>query len=156
MFDDKQADKGPKQADKGPKQADKGPKQADKGPKQADKGQPSEVAEDVFRQVTGLGGFLLVAFVAPMAPNTSAVRNGPTPRDSALALLGNKALERDNEATEQRRQDEERDRELVTKLATSIRTQSQRSSRQSKKKRANSIPSGKQRQQNWSLKSVKD
>lgn len=143
-----------KQSNKGPKQSNKGPKQSNKGPKQSNKGQPSEVAEDVFRQVTGLGGFLLVAFVSPMAPNAGAGPNDS--RDSALTVLANKALEREAEATEMQRQNEEKDRKLVERLALSLKAQSGQSAKRPRQVKSAPTPSGKQRQQRWSLKSVKD
>jgi hypothetical protein len=64
--------KGPKQTEKGPKQTEKGPKQTEKGPKQTEKGASQQaVVEDLFRRVSGLGGFLVVAFVAPVPSSIS-------------------------------------------------------------------------------------
>jgi hypothetical protein len=150
MADDKMSDKGDeKMSDKGDE------KMSDKGDeKMSDKGGPNYVAEDVFRQVSGLGGFLFVAFVTPMAPNNSGhtgVRRGTSARGSALTLVGSEALERDNEASEIQRQSANQDRELVKQLADWIRAQSGQPARKAKPARLRAIQSAK-KSQRWSLK----
>jgi hypothetical protein len=71
-------------------------------------GGPNAVAEDVFRRVSGLGGFLVVAFVAPMAAVDQS-SNGAAAMEGALSALAGEA--------------KEANRELAALLAASIREQ---------------------------------
>jgi len=73
------------------------PKSAGKGPGDGASGPPNEVAQDIFRRVTGLGGFLVVAFVAPIAPSQNGTA-ADSPSAIALNDVGVKAVERENEA----------------------------------------------------------
>ena len=63
-------------------------KAAGRGQPQTDTPRREDVAEDVFRRVAGLGGFMIVAFVAPMggAPQNSAMAE-------ALSAVGGEANE---------------------------------------------------------------
>ena len=158
MADEKMSDKGDeKMSDKGDeKMSDKGDeKMSDKGDeKMSDKGGPNYVAEDVFRRVSGLGGFLLVAFVSPMAPNNNGnygARRGTSSRRSALTLLASEALERDNEASEMQRQSANQDRELVKQLADLIGAQSGQPAMRAKPARLRALRSAK-KSHGWSLK----
>lgn len=87
----------PKQSEKGPKQSEKGPKQSEKGAKQSEKGAPQRVAEDLFRRVSGLGGFLVVAVVSPL-PSASA---DPDDDDDEAAQVAEVAEERIEDLSKQ-------------------------------------------------------
>ena len=75
-----------------------GPKGSGKGPGETGGNRPNEVAEDIFRRVTGLGGFLVVAFVAPMAPSSSNAGSATSPAGLAIAEVGSKAAASEQEA----------------------------------------------------------
>lgn len=92
---------------------DEGPKPSGKGPKPSGKGRPNgngapSSPEDIFRSVTGLGGFLIVSFVAPVGGrHTSASETGQ--QDAAVSQVANEARERN--------------RELAELLASSVKSQ---------------------------------
>lgn len=56
---------------------------------------PATVVDDLFRRVSGLNGFLIVAFVAPVgAPGHAGAA------DSALAAVAGEAAEKNRELTQ--------------------------------------------------------
>lgn len=64
--DPKDVDRFVKDVDRFLKDVDRYMKDVDRGPKDVDRGSGG-VAEDVFRRVSGLGGFLVVSFISPVA-----------------------------------------------------------------------------------------
>ena len=101
MAEDKDIQKGPeKDVQKGPE------KDVQKG---AASGGASAnvVAQDVFRQVTGLGGFLIVAVVTPLA-SCGPSPSGSSARSTAMSTLKAKAESREEESARQTREIEER------------------------------------------------
>jgi hypothetical protein len=132
----------------GPKGAGKeGPKGAGKeGPKGAGKGiepdgRATNVAETIFRQVSQLGGFLVVAVVAPLAGATGASSDPSGPRAFALSKLRSNALDRVQEAAAAERDEQENNRKLITRLAAQIKAQAApRTSRAAYRRRAAKRP----------------
>lgn len=61
---------------------------------------PRQVAVDVFQQVSQLGGFLVVAVVAPLPFGGSATSGGAGPRDFALSALRSRAAGLERERVE--------------------------------------------------------
>ena len=107
-----------KELDRGPKELDRGPKELDRGPKELDRGSPNDVVLDVFNRVSGLGGLLVVAFVAPVPAATNGSSNGRSPRNLAISALARKAEARDQEASAAQREAEDED---TRRLAAAIR-----------------------------------
>jgi hypothetical protein len=83
-----------KDIDRNLKDIDRLIKDIDRGPKDIDRFGSDGVVEDVFRRASGLNGFLVVSFVAPVAGQTA--RNGT--RRSMLEALARKAEARQQEA----------------------------------------------------------
>jgi hypothetical protein len=101
-----------KEADRYFKEADRGPKEADRGPKEADRGSGG-VVEDVFRRVTGLGGFFVCAFIAPVGGCQQGSPSGPDARRFVMHNVARKAQARDQEAAVQQPLDEETRKEIM-------------------------------------------
>lgn len=88
-----------------PKLSGKGPKLSGKGPKLSGKGSPNgngatTSPEDIFRRVTELGGFLIVAFVAPVGGGGQAADNATGQQDAAVSQVASEARERNRELAE--------------------------------------------------------
>jgi hypothetical protein len=77
-------------------------------------------AEDIFRQVSQLGGLLLVTFVAPVAPARQNLGNGSSPRRLALAALASKAESREGDAVQLRREDLDRRLSTLESLVSKL------------------------------------
>jgi exonuclease VII small subunit len=93
----------PKDLDRSIKDLDRAIKDLDRAFKDLDRGGgPGGIVDDVFRRVGGLGGLLVVAFVAPV--NTSGGGGNPPrgPRGLAVSSTATKAEARDQEATLQK------------------------------------------------------
>jgi hypothetical protein len=61
-------ERGREEPDRGREEPDRGREEPDRGGASNDFG-PNQVALDIFRTTAGLGGHLIVAFVAPVAPS---------------------------------------------------------------------------------------
>jgi hypothetical protein len=92
-------------------------KDVDRGPHSDDP------VNDVFRCVSGLGGLLVVAFVAPVPAGGGGVRNGSGPRGLALSALARKAEDRENESAQRRQQTDE---QLIASFVTSLQSRLKR------------------------------
>ena len=95
----------PKDLDRSIKDLDRAIKDLDRAIKDLDRGGgigAGGIVDDVFRRVGGLGGLLVVAFVAPV--NTSGGGGNPPrgPRGLAVSSTATKAEARDQEATLQK------------------------------------------------------
>jgi hypothetical protein len=88
--DPKDVDRFAKDVDRFLKDVDRYMKDVDRGPKDVDRGSGG-VAEDVFRRVSGLGGFLVVSFISPVAgfPQTSA--NAQSARRAVMQQVSGRA-----------------------------------------------------------------
>jgi hypothetical protein len=106
------ADRGPKESDRGPKESDRGPKESDRGPMESDRGSGG-VVEDVFRRVTGLGGFFVCAFIAPVGGSQQGSPIGPEARRVFMHGVARKAQARDQETAVQQTLSEETRKEII-------------------------------------------
>jgi hypothetical protein len=97
----------PKDLDRGIKDLDRAIKDLDRAIKDLDRGDgggaSGSTVEDLFRRVSGLGGLLVVAFVAPVAPASNGDNRSRGPRGLAIASAANLAEARDQEAALQQR-----------------------------------------------------
>ena len=87
-----QLDRGKEQRTRGKEQHTRGKEQIDRGKPQVDQGGPTQVAADVFQRAAGLGGHLIVAFIAPVGASNQetasspADSSGPLDKESATAV----------------------------------------------------------------------
>jgi hypothetical protein len=99
----------------------------------AGKGGPNAVAEDLFQRVSGIGGVLVVAMVAPIP-----AKNGSAFRTQAISAVAQKAKERDEDDREKMQVVvtalKEQQKVLEAQSARSIGAQAKRS-KAAKKKR---------------------
>jgi len=92
---DYDADRGDYDADRGDYDADRGDYDADRGDYDADRGggrggapggaQANRVAADIFQRASGLGGHLIVAFVAPVGASAASRPRARRRRSSSQA-----------------------------------------------------------------------
>jgi hypothetical protein len=108
----KEFDRYIKESDRGPKESDRGPKESDRGPKESDRGSDGVVG-DVFRRVTGLGGFFVCAFIAPVGGCQQGSPIGPDARRFVMHNVARKAQARDQEAAVQQPLSEETRKEIM-------------------------------------------
>jgi hypothetical protein len=96
--DPKDVDRFAKDVDRFLKDVDRYMKDVDRGPKDVDRGSGG-VAEDVFRRVSGLGGFLVVSFISPVAGFPQASANAQSARRAVMQQVSGRAEGR-NQADE--------------------------------------------------------
>jgi hypothetical protein len=60
-----EVDRGGEEVDRGGEEVDRGGEEVDRGGEEVDRGR-KEAAIDIFRTATSLGGFMVIAFVAPV------------------------------------------------------------------------------------------
>ena len=90
----------PKDLDRGIKDLDRAIKDLDRAIKDLDRGGgigAGGIVDDVFRRVAGLGGLLVVAFVAPVNASAGSGNQPRGPRGLAVSSTAIKAEARDQE-----------------------------------------------------------
>jgi len=95
----------PKDLDRGIKDLDRAIKDLDRAIKDLDRGgggSSGGTVEDLFRRVSGLGGLLVVAFVAPVPASSNGDNRSRGPRGLAMTSAASLAEARDQEAALQR------------------------------------------------------
>jgi hypothetical protein len=111
---DYDADRGDYDADRGDYDADRGDYDADRGDYDADRGgafgvggragaRGNRVAVDIFNRAVGLGGHLVVAFVAPIGASSPMSRSRVRPRASSVETEAAAARAHVAELIEQRK-----------------------------------------------------
>jgi hypothetical protein len=111
-----------KLSDKGPKLSDKGPKLSDKGPKLSDKGAAAGMVEDLFRSVSGLGGVIVIAVVAPVPSVSRTAGNGRNNRrEAAASALAQKVRTLDRQDADKVREEADRNRAILAELASHLK-----------------------------------
>jgi hypothetical protein len=78
------------------------------------------LAESIFGQVAGLGGFMVVAMVTPMAAARSA-HAAPDYRRRAMAVVAQKAKDRTREALSSSQGELEEDRAVLRSLIDAVK-----------------------------------
>ena len=91
----------PKELDRGIKELDRAVKELDRAIKELDRGGTVSTVDDIVRGVTGMGGLLIVAFVAPVAGSANGSSRARGPRSLAMAVASDKAQARQQEAAMQ-------------------------------------------------------
>jgi hypothetical protein len=110
----------PKELDRGIKELDRAIKELDRAIKELDRGGGAgSTVDDIVRSVTGMGGLLVVAFVAPVAGSANSAGRSRGPRSLAMAVAADKAQAREQEAALQQQVNEAKQK--VSALAQSLR-----------------------------------
>ena len=117
----KEAERAGKEAERAGKEAERAGKEAERGQDGAGGGNSSRVAEQLFRQASELGGFLVVAMIAPIAPSG---RGGAPParRQGPMAQVASKARARAFEAQNAAAGQQDQDRDLIKALAAAVKS----------------------------------
>jgi exonuclease VII small subunit len=106
----------PKDLDRGIKDLDRAIKDLDRAIKDLDRGGgigAGGIVDDVFRRVGGLGGLLVVAFVAPVNASAGSGNQPRGPRGLAMTSTATKAEARGHEEMLQKLKEQE---EMLQKL----------------------------------------
>jgi len=114
LDDPKDIDRFAKDIDRFSKDIDRLLKEIDRGPKDIDRASGA-IVEDVFRQVTGLNGFLVVSFVAPVAGSQS-LNGRRAAKNPMMATVARKAEAREQEDAVQNPVDPDTLRQLLKTL----------------------------------------
>jgi hypothetical protein len=110
----------PKELDRGIKELDRAIKELDRAIKELDRGGGAgSTVDNIVRGVTGMGGLLVVAFVAPVAGSANGAGRSRGPRNLAIEVAADKAQARVKEAAIQQQLNEAK--EKVSALAQSLR-----------------------------------